>query len=115
MSLESLINDRTGTLQAQTITPDSSGGKVPSWADVSGAVSVGIRVQDAKTEVKKAYATKQIVITNTVITQEERGRLGDRWLDSDGVTYYLIRGIRTRRGIGGIDTFYLYDTMEARL
>ena len=113
MSLDSLINSNTLTLQRQATALDSSGGKANTYSDL--AANVGAFIQDAKAETKKNYATDNIVVTSMIITFEGRGRANDRWLDSDGVTVYLIKGVHTLRGIGGIETYYVYDAQEKRL
>lgn len=113
MSLDSLINSNTLSLQQQVTVIDGSGGKSNSYTTI--AANVGAFIQDAKAETKRNYLTDNIVVTSMIITFEGRGRANDRWLDSDGVTVYLIKGVHTLRGIGGIETYYVYDAQEKRL
>ena len=114
MSLDSLIGSNSATLQMQSSTADNSGGMRHTFAATSGQPAAAF-IQDAKADTKKSYASQSIDITSTIITYESRGRAGDRWADNDGTTYYLIKGIRTLRGIGGIETYYQYDCTEKRL
>lgn len=111
MSLASLLAKDTATLQRRVETAGTSGGIVPSWVDVTA--SVPGRLEDAKAETKKLYAADNIVVTHTWFTENGNGRIGDRWLSSDG-RYIKIAGVRKRRGIGSMSTFYTYDCTEVR-
>ena len=108
MSLDTLLEEMTATLQQKNQTGGSSGGVVNAWSDL--ATGVPIRKQDAKGEVKRRYESRGLTVTHTIFTQEGRGRSMDRWV-VDGA-YYLIRGWRKREGIGGMETFYVYDAEE---
>lgn len=109
MSLDTLLEEMTGDLQQKAQTAGTSGGLVTEWTTL--ASDVPLRKQDAKGEVKRQYESRQITVTHTIITQEGRGRSLDRWLVNGA--YYIIRGLKKREGIGGIESYYLYDAQES--
>lgn len=111
MSLQTLLSNDTATLQGSTQTADTSGGIIPVYATITSGVNV--RVEDAKSSTQKLYAVDGIVVTHTVFTESAAGAKGYRWVTSDGRNL-LIQGIRKRRGIGGMSTFYNYDCLELR-
>jgi len=111
MSLASLLAKDTATLQRPTQAADTSGGLVPTFANL--ATGVNVRVEDAKSSTVRNYATDGIIVTHTIFTQNGSGAKSDRWITSDG-RYMQVQGIRKRRGIGGMDTFYNYDCLELR-
>jgi len=111
MSLQTLLSRDTATLQRPNQAADTSGGLVPTFVDL--ATGVNVRVEDAKSSTVRAYATDGIVVSHTIFTENGSGAKSDRWITSDG-RYMEIKGIRKRRGIGSMDTFYNYDCLELR-
>lgn len=107
MSLSSLLT-YSATPQRHTPSVDAVGGSRKVWTDLGPAVS--LRPQDAKSEIKRRYGSNNLIVTHTIFTEYDGMQIGDRF--NDGQVYWLIRGIRKRRELGGISDFYLYDCEE---
>lgn len=117
MSLETLLSGEQYDVERANQSAGISGGLLSEYETVY--VAVNCRKQDASTTIKAQYAARSISITHTIFTQQDGLLLGDRFATTSIVTtsrqFYVVRGIRKREGIGGIDSFYLYDCEELRI
>lgn len=117
MSLETLLSNERYDIERATQTAGISGGLNSSYETIF--VQVNCRKQDASTTIKAQYAARSVSITHTIFTQQDGLLLGDRFATTSIITtsrqFFIVRGIRKREGIGGIDSFFLYDCEELRI
>lgn len=112
MSLQSLLAADTATLERPTVTKDASGGQQrATWSEV--AAGVPCRVEDLSANAQLVYLQQNMLVTHLVTTQNGDGRVGDRWVTSDGRNL-LVHGAMKVRGMGSIQTYYEYQCEELR-
>ena len=111
MSLAALIGEDVITVQRQTASKDSSGGVARTWTDTY--VDVPCRVEDASASAMQIYAMRQMVVTHRLFTQQSGIGMKDRIKTSDGRTLVVEDALK-RRGIGGMETFYVVMAGELR-
>jgi len=81
MSLGSMCDRATGTLQRVTNAKDASGGATQTFANVSGFVNVPCDIQPARGSVRMQYMQQQLNVTHTVFTEREvTAKAGDVWV-----------------------------------
>lgn len=111
MSLAALLT-HSATPQRHTPVVGVAGGINKVWNNICPAVA--LRRQDAKSEIKRRYASDNIIVTHTIFTEYAGMQIGDRFNTDDNL-YWMIRGIRERSQIGGMDTFYVYDCEQIKV
>lgn len=86
MSIERMIAKAGKTLRVErrADTRDPGGGRRSGWATVAGTEGTACWPQPAKSHVRQAYASRDLVVTTSVFVATELGVLeGDRLIVSD--------------------------------
>lgn len=109
MSLANFLN-HAATLQSPTYDSDDSAG-IKRWEDPTDVLTdEPVRVEDASAREVSDYGMRNIEITHRVFTTSTSPQNGYRWSYDD--RYYIVKDILRRRGIGGIDNFYVNMCQE---
>lgn len=109
MALSDLLEHTVG-LYGQVNTQDSSGGTVTDWP-TARATNIPCLIKGDGGDEIVLYAQRQIRVTHTIATLNAQAMSGDKVIDQDGATYLII-SIRLQRGVGGIETWYLWRASE---
>jgi hypothetical protein len=96
MSLTALL-DQSLSLERQTVTLDSSGGSMRTFAQIASAIPC--MIEPASASVIAAYARLDMVVNYTVYTTMDLDtlisggvKLGDRL--TDGSVYYVVKAVK---------------------
>lgn len=109
MSVPNFFN-HSADLQSPTYSSDASAG-IERWSNPTTVLTAEpVRVEDASAREVSDYGMKNIEITHRVFTTSNSPQNGYRW--SYDSRYYVVKDILRRRGIGGIETFYVNMCQE---
>jgi hypothetical protein len=113
MSLSSLLDNDSVTVQRATTTPDAAGGAVRSWSNLF--INVAARVEDLSASGRLRFMQYDQNISHNVTCQQDGILEGDRIITSDNRTLLVVPGgVVKVRGIGTIDDYYEVNCMEYR-
>ena len=100
--------NHTGTLQSVSVESDRSTGVQRTWTDE--LTGQPIRVEDASAREIADRAAHGVEVTHRIFCLTDTPQALQRWV-FDG-RYFIIKEILRRRGIGGIESFWVNMCQE---